>query len=293
MNILLTGGSGFIGKNIKNSFLSKEYNILAPSSNDLNLLDQKSVSNFFEKNKIDFIIHSACKPSHRNAKDLNKIFYSDMLMFLNLVNQHKYFKKMIVLSSGAIYDQRFDIKKVKEDDYKKRLPIDEHALFRWLAADYIKQSKKIIELRIFGIFGQFEDYSIRFISNLICKSIFDLPLSMNQNRKFDYIYVKDLIPIINFFLKNKVSSNCYNVTPNKSFELLTIAKKINKISGKNLKIEIKEKKIGYEYTGSNFKLKKEIKNIEFTPIDKAIKELYNWYLSNNKFLDKKYLKFNK
>ena len=35
--VLLTGGNGFIGKNLKESFLAQKYNLLTPGSKDLNL----------------------------------------------------------------------------------------------------------------------------------------------------------------------------------------------------------------------------------------------------------------
>lgn len=68
MNILLTGGSGFIGRNIIES-LSDRYNIIAPTHSMLELTDENTVSAFFRSNEIDVVIHSAVKPGHRNAKD--------------------------------------------------------------------------------------------------------------------------------------------------------------------------------------------------------------------------------
>lgn len=291
--ILLTGGHGFIGRNIRESFLSDKYEIIAPSKKELNLIDEESVDRFFRKNKIDFVIHSAGKPSHRNAKDRTDIFYCDMLMFLNIFRKSDFFKKMIVLSSGAIYDQRFEIKRAKEEEYESRFPADEHGLFRHVSARLISQSDKVVELRIFGVFGPYEDYSIRFISNAICKSIFDLPITIKQNRAFHYLYIKDLMPIIDFFLKHKTSKRVFNVTPNKTVELLQIAEKINRISGKTLPIKINNKKIGLEYSGNNLRIKREIKGLHFTNIDKAIEELYRWYLENAKNINKKLLKTDK
>lgn len=81
-NILLTGGSGFIGRNILESFLSDKYHILAPSSRELNLPDEKSVDAYFESHQIDIVVHSAVKPGHRNAKDFSDLFYTNTRMFL-------------------------------------------------------------------------------------------------------------------------------------------------------------------------------------------------------------------
>jgi len=291
--ILLTGGNGFIGKNIRESFLAEKYDLLFPSRNELNLIDGESVDAFFKKNKVDYVIHSACKPSHRNAKDQEDIFYSDMLMFLNLLHNSNHYKKMIVLSSGAIYDQRYQIKNAKEDEYASKLPKDEHGLFRHVSARLISQSKKIIELRIFGIFGPYEDYSIRFISNAICKSIFNLPITIKQNRKFHYLYIKDLMPILDFFIRNKTKRRSFNIVPDQKIELLKIASKINDISGKKMPIIVKEKGMGLEYSGDNSEFKNEIGDFHFTGISRAIKDLYNWYLVNKDKIDKNLLKKDK
>jgi GDP-L-fucose synthase len=293
MKILLTGGSGFIGKNILKSSLAVEYEIIAPGSRELDLTDKNAVDAFFLNNKIDYVIHAACKPGHRNAKDPSNIFYTDMLMFLNLFDNSERYKKMIVLSSGAVYDQRFEIVKAKEDDYSKHLPTDEHALFRRVSADYIAQSDKVMELRIFGIFGPHEDYAIRFISNAICKALFDLPITIKQNRKFDYIYVNDLIEVIDYFLKNTAKHKSYNVTSDKSIELLSLAEEIKKISGKELSIIVKDIGLGLEYSGDNSRLHQEIRNLKFTTEIQTIQWLYNWYSEHKQDINRELLLIDK
>lgn len=67
--ILLTGGSGFIGRNILESPLVEKYLIDAPSSKELNVADEKSVAQYFVSHHPDIVIHAAVKPTHRNARD--------------------------------------------------------------------------------------------------------------------------------------------------------------------------------------------------------------------------------
>ncbi|MEQ8220768.1 MAG: NAD-dependent epimerase/dehydratase family protein, partial [Candidatus Eremiobacterota bacterium] len=165
INILLTGGSGFIGKNIVESFLANKYHIIAPAHKNLDLMDEHKVRDFFKENNIDIVIHSACKPGHRNAKDPTNILYSNTRMFFNLVHNSTLYKKMIVIGSGAVYDMRYYRPKMKEDYFGFHVPVDEHGFGRYVCARYIEQVDNIIELRIFGIFGKYEDYAIRFISN--------------------------------------------------------------------------------------------------------------------------------
>ena len=103
---------------------------------------------------------------------------------------------------------------------------DEHGFFRYVSAKYIETTSNVTELRIFSIFGKYEDYAIRFISNAICKTLFDLPITIKQNRLFDYLYVDDFVPILDFFIQNKPRYKAYNVTPDHAIELLTLAEKI-------------------------------------------------------------------
>ena len=56
--IFVTGGGGFIGKNFQEYF-SEKYCIFSPSHKELDLLDEKAVFEFVNKNKIDIIVHCA------------------------------------------------------------------------------------------------------------------------------------------------------------------------------------------------------------------------------------------
>jgi UDP-glucose 4-epimerase len=289
MKVLLTGGSGFIGRNILESYLSEKYNIVAPSHHDLELLDDGCVKEFFKHNSIDIVIHAAAKPGHRNAKEPGKVFYENIRIFFNLVRNIDYFDKMLILGSGAIYDMRYYRPKMKEEYFDTHVPVDEHGLCRYVCGKYIQSSHKIVDLRVFGIFGKYEDYAIRFISNMICKSIFDLPLTMKQNRRFDYIYVGDLIPVLDYFIQNTPQYKEYNVTPDASTELYTLAEKVKIISGKNLPIVVAQKGMGLEYSGDNTRLRQELKDLVFTPLDNAIAYLYEWYMGNRNSIKREVL----
>lgn len=59
MRILVTGGNGMVGKNILEHEKASKYEILAPSSSELNLRDFDSVDKYIKQNKPDIIIHAA------------------------------------------------------------------------------------------------------------------------------------------------------------------------------------------------------------------------------------------
>jgi len=286
--IFITGGSGFVGRNIIEAFSAK-YEILAPTHAELELLDENAVREYLKKHKVDIIIHSAVRPGHRNAKDASNQLINNTRMFFNLARNAHLFKKMIFLSSGCVYDQRFYEPKMKEEYFDQHVPFDETGLSKYIAAKYIEKTDNIVELRIFGIFGKYEDYTIRFISNMICKALFDLPLTIKQNRKFDYIWIKDLLPVLDYFINQNGKNKVYNVTPDQSIDLLTLAKLVLKISGKKLPIRIAKEGLGLEYSGDNSRLIKEIKSLRFTSLEKAIQCLYDWYRVNQQTINKQLL----
>lgn len=292
MNIFLTGGSGFMGRNILES-LSGKYNIIAPSHSELELTDEDAVKGFFRNHDIDIVIHGAVRPGHRNARDPSNQLYGNTRMFFNIVRNADRFKRMIFLSSGLVYDTRHYLPKMKEEYFDTHVPIDEGGFSKYIAAKYIEKADNIVELRIFGVFGRYEDYSIRFISNAICKTLFDLPITIKQNRRFDYIDINDLMPVIEYFIYNQGGHKCYNVTPDDSMELKALAEKVRDVAGKDLPIMVAQDGMGIEYSADNKRLRAEISGLSFSNTDDAIRSLYAWYSSNKHKINKEPLLIDK
>ncbi|MFH1825473.1 MAG: NAD(P)-dependent oxidoreductase [Candidatus Firestonebacteria bacterium] len=292
MKIMLTGGSGFIGKNFIET-LGKKYEILAPTHKEIELIDEEAVDNYFKNKKFDVVIHSAVRPGHRAVKDSSNQLYNNTRMFFNLVRNSDKYNKMIFLSSGLVYDIRFYQPRMKEEYFGTHIPVDEGGFSKYIISKYIEKTDNILDLRPFSVFGKYENYTIRFISNAICKTLFNLPITIKQNRKFDFIFIDDLVKVIDYFIQNEQKFKSYNVSPDKTIELYEIAKMVKKISEKDIKIIVKEKGMGVEYSGDNTRLKNEIKSMKFNSIDESIKKLYNWYKENANLIKKEDLLYDK
>lgn len=291
--ILLTGGNGFIGKNIQESFLADKYDLVAPRSFELNLADTNAVDDYFRTRSFDVVLHTAVKPGHRNAKDPTQLFYTNVRMFENLVRHTDKFGKLINFGSGAVYDTAADNRLVSEDQIGLRCGKDEHSFCKYVVHQRIEALKNVIDLNIFGIFGKYEDWEIRFISNAICKTIFGLPITLRQNRRFSYLYVNDLMPILEYFIENTPAYKSYNITPNEETELLSAAQIVQKIGGGKSEIKVAAAGYGLNYSGNNTRLKEEIKNLHFTPLEQAVKELFAYYQANKDKINKDLLKTDK
>lgn len=151
---------------------------------------------------------------------------------------------------------------------------------------YTLLSSNIYNLRLFGVFGKYDDWRTRFIPNACCNAVLGLPIRINQNKHFDFLYIDDLVKIVKWFINNKTKKNVYNVCTGNVYDFKTLAEKIIKISGKDLDIIIKTEGLGREYSGDNSLLLNELKDFRFSPIDSSIKALYKWYDLNKDVIDK-------
>ena len=290
--ILLTGGNGFIGKNIQESFLSQQYDLVAPRSFELDLSDTSAVDAYFKKHSFDTVIHAAVKPGHRNAKDPTNLFYTNMRMFENLARNADKFGKLINLGSGAIYDISADNRMVTEEEIGLRCGKDEHSFCKYVMHKRLETLPKAVDLNIFGIFGKYEDWQIRFISNAICKTLFGLAITLRQNRRFSYLYVNDLMPVLEYFIEHDAKYKSYNVTPDEETELLQAGQTVLDTAGGG-KIRVAAVGYGLNYSGSNARLRAEMPSLRFTLLPQAVKELYAWYRQRKNQLDKDLLLINK
>src|SRR3989344_1584884 len=194
--IFVTGARGFIGKNICN-YLRSKYNLSMPSSKQLDLLNTEKVADYLRKNSFDAVVHCAADVISRNyEKDPTLILYNNMMMFANLARCNKLYTKMLYFGSGAEFDMRHYIPHVKEEFFDTHVPEDYYGFSKYLMAQHIRSTDNIFDLRLFGCFGKYEDWEVRFISNTLCRLMHDLDITIHQNVRFAYLYVEDLAKIV-------------------------------------------------------------------------------------------------
>lgn len=276
MNIFITGGSGFIGKNLKN-YLSSSYNVYTASHAELELLDQEAVKKYIQKNHIDIIIHTAIIGGKKQDAGLINITALNLQTFFNIVRHVHSVQKIIYLGSGLEYDKSYPIVNVTEQEFDHRIPTDDYGLYKYIAAKYIELSDNIYDLVIFGIFGKYEDYLYKFISNAIVKNLFKMPIVIFQNAYFDFLFVDDLCHIIKFFIENKPQYRRYNTVTGKRIDLISMAAIINSVSNYQSEIKVLKKGLNKEYSACNTRLVAEMKDVNFTDHKIAIQNLYHWY----------------
>lgn len=277
--IAIMGANGFIGKNLM-EYLKDKYLVFPITRDDFSLLDENKVKNFIENNKIDVIIHCANEGgSRRDNKEID-VVKNNLKMFFNLERCLNNNRKLITFGSGAQYNKSRDLIKVKESSIDEFIPKDAYGYSKYVISKYCKSNSNIYNLIIFGLFGKYEDYTFKFISNAILKNLLHMPIVINQNVVFDYLFLDDFLEIIEKSIENDFPYNEFNITPNKSIDLLSIAHMINECSEFKSDIIVNNPGYNYEYTGDNARLNKNIPDFKFTEYNSAVQKLYKYYRDN-------------
>ncbi|PIZ05045.1 MAG: sugar epimerase [Gammaproteobacteria bacterium CG_4_10_14_0_8_um_filter_38_16] len=278
-SLLLTGGNGFLGKHIRESFLDR-YNIFSPSRQELELTDSDAVNNYFCDHAIDCVLHTATVGAARNLiKSESEYLLENLKSFVNIFQNSKHVKRFIQFGSGAEYGKPFVRGAVCEEEAGINLPRDAYGLSKFFSGQLLErqESKKFVNLRIFGVFGAYEDYKTRFISNVIMRSLLGLPIIVNQNAIFDYIYIHDFLKILDYFIQSPTTEVSYNITAGDPITLVALAEIVHELTHNPYELVVKHANINENYTGNNARLLHFLPaDFKFTPIKEAISDHILW-----------------
>jgi UDP-glucose 4-epimerase len=275
LKIFLTGGSSFIGRNIREQ-LGERFDVFAPTHVELDLTDSAAVYRFLEKNPVDVVVHAANVGGNRK-RQVTGIIQINLKMFFNLIRAKSFFTRIIMLGSGAEYNKQQPLIKVKETNFDKHVPGDEYGFYKYVCSQYAAKVEYITHLRLFAVFGKYEDYETRFISNAICRALLKKPITMRQNAMFDYLFIDDFIRILEKIILEQPKETFINVGRGEAIDLKTLAEKVIHEIGYEVPVQVANDGLANEYSCNVTRLNKIFPDIFYTPIDTAIAQLVAYY----------------
>ena len=258
-----------------------KYDIKYPKREEFNLLDIESVCSYLKKQKFDIIIHAANTNGFRekNITDAD-VLDRNLKMFFNLEQCSGFYGKMYYFGSGAEYDMRHYIPNMKEEYFGIHIPVDSYGFSKYIMSKICDNSNNIYDLRLFGVYGKYEEWHRRFISNAICRAISGLPITIEKNVYFDYLWISDLIQIMEWFVENEPQYKHYNICRGSRIDLYSLAIKVKEVSKIDCEILVKFTGLKPEYTGCNKRMLNEIGEFEFTNWEDSIRVLCEFYKKN-------------
>jgi GDP-L-fucose synthase len=89
MRILLTGGSGMVGRNLREHPLASQFEISAPASSELNLLNRDAVAQYIQELRPHLVIHAAGKVGgiQANMADPVGFLVDNSLMGIHVIQE--------------------------------------------------------------------------------------------------------------------------------------------------------------------------------------------------------------
>lgn len=214
MKILVTGGNGFLGKEVIKQLIALDSNleIISPRSSEYDLTSKIQTLILFETSSPDIVIHLAAQVGGISAIKNNsgQYYYDNMMMGLNLIETSKQFnvKKFIFIGSGCAYPKYGNIPFKEEelwdgyvDDNVAPYAIAKKSLITMLQAYYDQyglNSISLIPTNLYGPHDHFGSINNHVIPSLITKIVH----AKNSNTKIvkcwgsgnqtrDFLYVSD------------------------------------------------------------------------------------------------------
>jgi len=319
--IIVTGGLGFIGSNLIELLLKKNYFIInvdkvTYSSNFYNTktfknnkkykfikcdINSKKIEQIFIKYKPVGIFNLAAETHVDRSIDSPKSFIdSNILGVYNILEIFRRFSKknkktkLVHISTDEVYGDILFGRSDENYPYKPSSPYAaSKAASDHLVSSYIRTYNiPAIVTNCSNNYGP-KQHPEKLIPKLIYNILTNKPLPIygKGTNSREWIYVEDHCEaLIKIFEKGKIG-NFYNIGSNKNQTNLEICKKLinvankNKISGKNVKIKFVKDRPGHDirYALNSSKLKKELKWTTKTSLNEGIKKTFQWYFYNKKY----------
>ena len=318
--ILVTGGLGFIGSNLVDLLLEKNYFVInidkiSYSSNFYNTKDfiksknykfikcnigDKKIKNILYKFKPVCVFNLAAETHVDRSIDSPADFIkSNIVDVYNLLENFKNFSKrfnskLIHISTDEVYG---DILKGRSSENYPYKPSSPYAASK-AASDHLINSY-IRTYRIPAIvtncsnnYGP-KQHPEKLIPKLIYNILNNKPLPIygKGTNSREWIYVKDHCEaLLKVFLRGKIGE-FYNIGSNKNLNNLDVCRNLIKVSkkitkfGRNIKIKFVKDRPGHDirYALNSNKIKRDLKWKPKISFNKGIKLTFEWYKNNKKY----------
>jgi GDP-L-fucose synthase len=251
MRILITGGNGYIAKNLYNG-LKEKYDITLITRKNFDLTDSFETSKYFYDKYFDVVIHCAVSGGSRLKPDTSEDLDNNLKMYYNLLSCKDKFRKCLHFGSGA-------------EIHAQNTP---YGLSKHVIRQSLLDKDNFHNLRIFAVFDE-NELDTRFIKSNIKKYINKEPIIIHQNKLMDFFYMKDLVLLVDYCILNNIPKEI-NCIYDKVHTLEKIALLINELDKHKVSITKLDSTEGKDYYGGIDWL-----HLPFIGLEQGIKEVYN------------------
>ena len=301
MKILVTGGTGMVGSELKKLLPNATY----PTSKELNLTDLHSVESFLKKNQFEYVIHLAAHVGSLHDNIENSTLYFDQNILMNtIITKLSYqygITNFLGILSTCIYPDDLEVFPIKEKSLHLGAPHKDLMSYAYAKRSHAvqinayKESYKInynylIPCNLYGEFNSSHKDRFHFVNDLILKIIKAKKSKDTYIKLFgdgtpmrQFMLAEDFAKIIYAYLDKDLKTS-FNVAPKENLSIDQIAK-IGLVA-----CEAQKLKIIYDSSKPNGQFRKDvdtklfnenIENFEFTDLSEGIKKVYKSAMRDN------------
>jgi UDP-glucose 4-epimerase len=219
LNIIVTGGSGFIGKHLVSSLRSMNHNVINLDSIDGNDVIDYDVLNRIEED-IDVIYHLAAQPYGRGGEldpHLDLKLNTQAILNVNLFAESRNVSKVIYTSTMAVYGDNADSKET--DDVN---PLSNYAVSKLFGEYSLKKFARNTSIdytifRVWNTYGPGQDLKNEYkgLVQAMCRQCVngtDINVTGSLERYRDLVYVDDSINALLLGLEDSTNNETYNLS---------------------------------------------------------------------------------
>ena len=280
--ILILGATGFLGMNLVEYLRASPtpYDLYTPSHGELDLMEEEKVRAYLKAGQFDVVVNAAICNHYRpgTPADADELEH-DLRMFYHLEQCQGDYGKMLYFGSGAELNKAEPIVLAREEQFDHGLPNTAYGLAKRTIGRFIENSRNIYNLRIFGLFGKYENWKKTFVSNACCKALKGVPITIRQNLILDYLHIDDFLPVVEWFFTASPRYHTYNVASSRRTDLLGIAQTVREVSGAEVPIYVCQPGMGNEYSADNSRLLAECDALHVPPMAQSVQKLLAYYRS--------------
>jgi dTDP-glucose 4,6-dehydratase len=311
MNIVVTGGAGFIGSEMVRQLAQTSDQVIVIDSltyagnrdsistvadqirfEKIDIRDKRRIEDFFAKTKVDAVANFAAETHVDNSISSPEIFLqTNILGTFNLLEAAREYKfRFLQVSTDEVYGS------IREGEFKESDKLDPSSPYSaskasaemLLQAYVTTYSVEALGVRCSNNYGYYQNRE-KLIPAFIDRMVRGekLPVYGTGKNVREWIHVSDSVAGIIKVLKAGKVGEFYNISSNDFQENIEVTRKIIEFfNGDKSCIEYVEDRLGHDfrYAIDSSKIRSELNWVPRIKFEDGLAETINWYLDNPDFL---------
>lgn len=246
--VLITGGVGFIGTNLRQELDKRGYNTWIcdiSHSNESKFIrcdvgSYRQLEKTIQKVQPDYVYHAAAEYGRWNGEaHYENLWLTNAVGTKNILKMQKEFGfKMIFFGSAEVYG---DYDGLMKEDVMETVPLkqmNDYAISKWVNEMQILNSADMdhtesVRVRLFNVYGPHEHYNPfrGVVPVFIYRLLHGLPITVYKGHKRTFEYVKDIVRTFANIIDNFVPGEVYNLGSETQYPIENLAEITLKYTG--------------------------------------------------------------